>query len=209
MSHAHRPIWPPTGICSYFWRANFDRRHGRPAAALRPRLLLSRTSTRGSAEGGERRRSSRYDGSGNFYAAASTVPSHAKVIVFSKDRPWQLQQLLRSMDLSHSSLPSSAKAPPPVASIDVHIIARVVEPFVDGYRMVQDEFEGFHVSNRNDTTSTDSAKVSLSFLREDDGVCSFECLLERVINEEKFQEVADNFVMFLKRVYCNFVFFVS
>ena len=137
------------------------------------------------------------DGSGNFYAAASTVPSHAKVIVFSKDRPWQLQQLLRSMDLSHSSLPSSAKAPPPVASIDVHIIARVVEPFVDGYRMVQDEFEGFHVSNRNDTTSTDSAKVSLSFLREDDGVCSFECLLERVINEEKFQEVADNFVMFL------------
>ena len=46
-------------LLPYFWRANFDRRHGRPAAALRPRLLLSRTSTRGSAEGGERRRSSR------------------------------------------------------------------------------------------------------------------------------------------------------
>ena len=137
-------------------------------------------------------------GSGNFYAAAaSTVPSHAKVIVFSKDRPWQLQQLLRSMELSHTSLPSSTKAPPPVASIDIHIIARIDEPFVDGYRMVQDEFEGLHVSNRNDMPSTDSAKVSLAFLREDDGACSFERLLERVINEEKFQEEADNFVMFL------------
>ena len=56
-------VWPPT-VHAHFLARNFTMtciawHHGRPAAALRPRLLLSRTSTRGSAEGGERRRISR------------------------------------------------------------------------------------------------------------------------------------------------------
>ena len=68
-------------------------------------------------------------------------PSHATVIVFSKDRPWQLQQLLSSMKLSQ--VPSSSSAAnlastAPITSIDINIIARIDEPFDDGYHMVQE-----------------------------------------------------------------------
>ena len=122
-------------------------------------------------------------------------PTHATVIVFSKDRPWQLQQLLRSMKLSNMPLSLGAGDPASITSIDINIIARIDEPFDDGYRMVQDEFERL-LETENDNCG---GNISLSFLFEDDGACTFERLLKSIINKEKTIEDAknNNVVMFL------------
>ena len=131
--------------------------------------------------------------------ATGHQPSHATVIVFSKDRPWQLQQLLNSMNQSQVPVSSSAANLASIASItsiDINIIARIDEPFDDGYHMVQDEFERL-IQNANDSIG---GKISLSFLREDYGVCTFERLLESVIidGEKSIDDAKDNnLVMFL------------
>jgi len=121
-------------------------------------------------------------------------PFHATVIVFTKDRPWQLQQLLRSMKLSQLPLSWSSEGPTSITSIDIHIIARVDHPYDDGYCMIQDESEGL-LQNENDSGG---ANISLSFLRESDGACTFEGLLEKIIDEDKRKEDDKNhLVMFL------------
>ena len=65
-----------------------------------------------------------------------------RVVIFSKDRPWQLQQLLRSMRLRHgpqNSDKEQAYQSRPV-SVEIFLLSCVQEPFRDGYHNVQKKF---------------------------------------------------------------------
>ena len=103
------------------------------------------------------------------------------------------------MKLSQGPSSSSAAnlaSTAPITSIDINIIARIDEPFDDGYHMVQDEFERL-LKCKNDSIG---CKISLSFHREDDGACTFEHLLESIIidGEKSIEDAKDNnLVMFL------------
>ena len=104
-----------------------------------------------------------------FPQSATSTPCYkrASVIIFSKDRPWQLRQLLRSMRLSpfpSASASASASASSTI-QFDITVIVGVEEPFAEGYRAVEREF---------------AAKcICLRFLREeDDGRRPFGQLLE-------------------------------
>lgn len=123
------------------------------------------------------------------------MPRHATVIVFSKDRPWQLHQLLRSMKLFcpviHRSS-SSEDEPASQLTIDAKVIARIDNFFAEGYQTVEDEFAGMNDHGqvtflREDTDTTGSSDES-----------TFERLLEKVINEDAPPNQDDNsLLMFL------------
>ena len=57
------------------------------------------------------------------------VPS-TRVVIFSKDRPWQLQQLLRSMQLPNDSTSTADD------DVEIFIIFRATSDFVDGYEQI-------------------------------------------------------------------------
>eukprot|EP00584_Thalassiosira_punctigera_P006496 CAMPEP_0172536872 /NCGR_PEP_ID=MMETSP1067-20121228/8592_1 /TAXON_ID=265564 ORGANISM="Thalassiosira punctigera, Strain Tpunct2005C2" /NCGR_SAMPLE_ID=MMETSP1067 /ASSEMBLY_ACC=CAM_ASM_000444 /LENGTH=853 /DNA_ID=CAMNT_0013322053 /DNA_START=80 /DNA_END=2638 /DNA_ORIENTATION=- len=108
-----------------------------------------------------------------FSGQESTIPP-ARVIVFSKDRPWQLQQLLRSMKLHrHSSL---------LHYFNIHIILRASSPkFCRGYERVMHEYDGMH------------------FLMESDHEeeKSFSSLLEHALTVDTCENMDNGVVMFL------------
>lgn len=93
-------------------------------------------------------------------------PVH-KIIIFSKDRPWQLQQLLISMQLN---------IVPPNKLLHIFIICRVVESFKSGYDKVQQMFSD--VCN--------SKQLKITWLYECDGQGntgeSFPHLLENALH---------------------------
>eukprot|EP00978_Attheya_sp_CCMP212_P035166 scaffold151426_cov61-Attheya_sp.AAC.2 len=93
-----------------------------------------------------------------------------RVIVFSKDRPWQLQQLLRSMDLKNSDSSEDSNS----TSVEIRIIVHVTEEFAREYQMVQDEYE---------CNIRGPLAVSIRFLHESQNQ-SFANLLEECLRKE-------------------------
>ena len=121
-----------------------------------------------------------------------------RIVVFTKDRPWQLQQLLRSMKLSRffSSLTTAATEATTngtkVSSLELHVLARVQPLYEQAYQQVMDETrqeikrhlvdleeEG---GGENETTNTHTMR--LAFWREDDNdpSKSFSSLLQSILN---------------------------
>ena len=60
----------------------------------------------------------------------STEACHHRIIIFTKDRPWQLQQLLRSMYFHDHG-----------KGFDIFIICKVTNPYRVGYEKVKHEYE--------------------------------------------------------------------
>jgi len=110
------------------------------------------------------------------------IACNATVVVFSKDRPWQLQQLIRSMKLS-----LDPSAGPQQIIINVVVIARRDEFFSEGYQKVEDEFTGNHKTER-----------AITFLYEDAAIDkTFGSLLEKVICNTVEDQADNTLVMFL------------
>lgn len=106
-----------------------------------------------------------------------------KVIVCTKDRPWQLQQLLYSMKLEQ------IEDIPITISIICHVSATSKQEFSHGYNQVREEFKNVN-------------GISLQWMYEtnghDDSSCSFACQLEQallLVNTEPSKD--DAVVMFL------------
>ena len=88
-----------------------------------------------------------------------------KVIVCTKDRPWQLQQLLYSMKLEQMDIPITI-------SIICHVSATSKHEFNHGYDQVREEFKninGIYLQWMYETNS------------HDDNSCSFASLLEQAL----------------------------
>ena len=66
-----------------------------------------------------------------------------RIVIFSKDRPWQLQQLLRSMKLPthHASLEHDASF---IRHVEIFIICRATTlDFVEGYEQIKQTYDEF------------------------------------------------------------------
>lgn len=70
-----------------------------------------------------------------------------KIVIFSKDRPWQLQQLLRSMDPTNDGQKSNNMLYKDCSTIDIFIIVNIsTKDFRDGYSRVKQEYEYLNIS---------------------------------------------------------------
>ena len=112
--------------------------------------------------------------------ASSAPSSSARVIIFSKDRPWQLQELLRSA--------LGTQAPP--RNCGVYVVLRASSPdFHRGYEKVMEDVRR-RAGHPRDT---------VRFLIEDDGAkdTSFSSLLEHALTVDAGAGAEDGVVLFL------------
>lgn len=101
--------------------------------------------------------------------------SHVKVVIFSKDRPWQLQQLVRSMRLDEkrgSTIPET--------TISLQLLLHITEEYQAAYEAVITSIERTIASTTN---------ISMTCHRENTkSLTSFQCLMENIVEvdaEEK------------------------
>ena len=109
------------------------------------------------------------------------------VIVFGKDRPWQLRQLLRSMRLKEEGGEESTFDMIATGAVDVVIIACITREYEDGYACVIDEF----------CTKRYSGGVQVRLVREEEGTSRFAPLLEAAVGVSSAAKDRGSIVMFL------------
>ncbi|KAL9183491.1 hypothetical protein ACHAXT_004347 [Thalassiosira profunda] len=91
----------------------------------------------------------------------------ARVVVFSKDRPWQLRELLRSMKLGSGCC--SGRFCPRMSDIKI-ILRSSTAAFARGYEKVMDEYEGIHFLIEDDDAEGKAFSALLdNALKEADG----------------------------------------
>lgn len=98
--------------------------------------------------------------------------SHVKVVIFSKDRPWQLQQLFRSMRLGDETCHSDD------ITISLELLVHITETYQTAYKQVIESVENMMQS---------VPRVSLTCHYEDskNSSYSFQSLLEGILTTEE------------------------
>jgi glycosyltransferase involved in cell wall biosynthesis len=119
--------------------------------STQPSVVLERTSARGATHSAAPRKGKR------------ETAARVKVIVFTKDRPWQLQQLIRSMTLQGQGS----------CLVDIIVIGHVQEHYIAAYECIE----------RDTRDSIDQiAGIGFHFWKEDDKN-SFQALLSRALRQ--------------------------
>ena len=128
-------------------------------------------------------------------------PPSTRVIIFSKDRPWQLQQLLRSMKLTIDNSSTNGDENHFIRRVEIFIICRATtSDFADGYELIRQSYQTVVAPCRISFLYEEEAVDSNSKRENVEGKKPFSHLLEHALNASIDANNGNNtpsFVMFL------------